>query len=467
VGFAFLQAAFCLPALYFVSPSGSDSYPGSTNQPWRTLQHAADQVQAGDIVLIRSGTYDGFRSKSSGMAGLFIQFRAEDGANVVVNEEGPDNWHGSIINIENHDWWLIVGLEVTGATGAAGIDVREASFVVIRDCYCHHNQKWGIFTGFVEQFTAEYNECSYSVEEHGIYHSNSGDGAVIRHNYCHHNYGCGIQINADPSMGGDGICSDARVEYNIVYANGAGGGAGINLASVQTSRVANNLVYGNLAGGIAMWDDGPGTQWGSKNNWIVHNTVHMPSASRWALNMINGSTGNQVYNNILIHNGSRGGLETDTSSASGLASDYNIMARVSLNDTTLTLAAWQTASGQDAHSSSRSAAETFVSPGSDYHLLETAWAVDHGLTLAEYTDDLDGQVRPLGRGSDIGCYELEPDELIGDINQDGVLDNDDYLLLARYLVGNRRSNYLTLDVADLNMDGIINVVDLAILKGLL
>jgi len=186
----------------------------------------------------------------------------------------------------------------------------------------------GIFTAFAEYFTAQYNECSYSSEEHGIYHSNSGDNAVLCYNTCHHNSGCGIQINADPSMGGDGISSNNKITHNILYENGTAGGAAINLASVRDSLIANNLMYNNSAGGIAAWDDGQGYQWGSKNNKYYNNTVHMPSNGRWAINLGNGSTGCLVKNNILIHESNfRGGLEIDGSSLEGFSSDYNIITR--------------------------------------------------------------------------------------------------------------------------------------------
>jgi len=310
---------------YYVSPTGNDTSPGSSSAPWTTLQHAAENISAGDTVMIRSGTYAGFRAQSSGSAGLTITFKSETGASVVVNALGPNAWHGSLINIEGYDWWIIDGLEVMGAPTNAGIDIRLAEHVTVRNCYCHHNQKWGIFTGFAEYFTAEYNECSYSVEEHGIYHSNSGDNAIIRYNTCHRNNACGIQINADSSMGGDGISSNCTVSHNVLYENGSAGGAAINLASVRDSLIANNLIYNNHAGGIAAWDDGQGEEWGSKNNKYYNNTIHMPSDGRWAINLKNGSTGSSVKNNTLMHeNSGRGGLEIDTSSLTGFSSDFNV-----------------------------------------------------------------------------------------------------------------------------------------------
>jgi len=412
-------------ATYYVSLSGNDSGSGSSSSPWRSLQYAADSVSAGDTIIIRNGTYGGFRAKSSGTSSQPITLKADTGASVIINTVSPNGKKGSIIEIEGYDWWVLDGLEVTEAPQNAGIDIRVADHVTIRNCYSHHNRKWGIFTAFAEYFTAEYNQCSYSTEEHGIYHSNSGDNAVVRYNTCHHNAGAGIQINADPSMGGDGISSNCTVTHNILYENGSLGGAAINLASVRESLFANNLIYNNHAGGIAAWDDAQGNQWGSKNNKYYNNTVHMPTNGRWAINLKNGSTGSRVFNNIFIHqNSAKGGLEIDSSSLPGFSSNYNILNRISVDETTMALSTWQSIYSQDAQSFSQAATQTFVSPETNYHLLSTALAIDRGTTLSEITDDLDDNARPQGDGYDLGAYEyvtamtlyVEPSGLCGGKN---------------------------------------------------
>jgi hypothetical protein len=411
-----------LAATYVVSLTGSDGGSGSSADPWRTLQHAADSVAAGDTVQIGSGTYAGFRAVSGGTEGQPITFMPEEGAAVLVNSVSTDGRKGSIIEIEGYDWWILAGLEVADAPANAGIDIRVADHVTIRNCHCHHNQKWGIFTAFAEHFTAEYNECNDQTEEHGIYHSNSGDNAIIRYNVCHHNTGCGIQINADPSMGGDGISSANVIFSNILYENGSAGGAAINLASVRDSLIANNLIYNNHAGGIAAWDDGQGNQWGSKNNLYYNNTVHMPSNGRWAVNLKNGSIDSRVYNNILIHeNLARGGIEIDTSSLSGFSSNHNILARISLDETTLSLSKWQSTYFQDVQSFDETAVQTFVSPGSDYHLLSSARAKDSGTTLPEVPTDLDGNSRPQGDAYDMGAYEVISNTVCSECSGDTVV----------------------------------------------
>ena len=43
---------------YYVATIGNDGNPGTADQPWRTIQHAADSVSAGDVVQVRGGIYN-------------------------------------------------------------------------------------------------------------------------------------------------------------------------------------------------------------------------------------------------------------------------------------------------------------------------------------------------------------------------------------------------------------------------
>ncbi len=452
-----LLLTVCPPAaVYHVTATGSDAADGSADHPWQTLQHAADTVDAGDTVIVGDGTYAGFRSTGGGTPDQPIVFRTAGGAVVVIDRAGPDNVHGSGIEIENHDWWTIEGFEVTGLS-LAGIDVRVAAHVTVRYCYAHHNGKWGIFTAYADYFTAEANECAWSAQEHGIYFSNSADYPVLVENICHHNNGSGIQLNADPLYPGDGITSQATVCRNILYENGAGGGAAINLASVRDSLIADNLLYANHAGGIAGWDDGDGTQWGTRDNDIINNTVHMPADGRWALSLKNGSTGNRLRNNILIHDGSRGGIEIDNYSLTGLDSDYNVLSKVSVDDTWLSLAAWQSGYGRDAATFDASAAATFVDPATDHTLLAGALARDSGVAEPTVAVDLEGALRPQGPAWDRGAYEYV---VPGDTDGDGDLDAVDVTRLAVWLTGVEVVPPFTLRAADTSGDGLITAADL-------
>ena len=143
--------------------------------------------------------------------------------NVQITADNPNTPDG--INVEKRAYVVIDGFIVNNRT-RAGIRVAVSPFVTVRNCHTGYNGRWGIFSGFADDFTIEDNEAHHSQTEHGIYVSNSGDRPVIRGNLVHDNHANGIHMNGDVSQGGDGIITDALVERNVIYGNGVGGGSG-------------------------------------------------------------------------------------------------------------------------------------------------------------------------------------------------------------------------------------------------
>jgi hypothetical protein len=278
---------------------------------------------------------------------------------------------------------------------------------VVRNNNCHDNSRWGIFTGYAQDFQVTGNVAARSAIEHGIYVSNSSDNPVVRGNVVHDNHASGIQINTDPALPGDGIVTNALVENNVVYSNGVAGGAAINLASVRSSLFRNNLLYNNHASGIAGWDDGDGSRWGTKSNRFLNNTIIQASDGRFAVSLQNGSTNNVFQNDVIFHTGTRGSYDTDKSSRTGLVSDYNVVTNVySLGGKFVNYTKWRSM-GFDAHSVVlTSMAGLFVNPSAgDYHLPNGSPAIDVGTTRADVPVDLDGVARPQRLRYDIGAYE--------------------------------------------------------------
>ncbi len=394
---------------YYVSESGSNSNNGLTPQSsFATLQFAADLVAAGDSVFVLGGNYDGFDIRTDGTQNSPIAFIAP-GNDVIIDQ--PNSITPDGINIENADWIVIDGFVVINQP-RAGIRIVLSDFVVIRNNHCTENYRWGIFTGFTDDILIENNSCSFSEDEHGIYVSNSSDRPIIRNNNLFNNYVCGIHMNGDISQGGDGIISDAVVEGNIIFNNGAGGGSAINMDGVQNSEIYNNLIYNNNATGIAMYMIDAAE--GAKNNKVYNNTIINPTVTRWNILMNNGSTGNTLYNNILInHHNFRGSISIDESSISGFQSDYNILENRLSNDdgnSNISLANWQ-GLGYDLHSMiAEPEVQIFVDHlNSNFHLLENAQAVNSGTNkvLPLVFEDLDNISRPQGNDFDIGCYEFQ------------------------------------------------------------
>ncbi|MFH1435689.1 MAG: right-handed parallel beta-helix repeat-containing protein [Pseudomonadota bacterium] len=91
---------------YYVAPDGNDDRPGTIEEPFRTIQHAADIMGPGDACLIREGTYyEVVRPANSGTADDPITFMAYEDEDVVVFggravtewvNEGGSHWRATV-----------------------------------------------------------------------------------------------------------------------------------------------------------------------------------------------------------------------------------------------------------------------------------------------------------------------------------------------------------------------------------
>jgi parallel beta-helix repeat protein len=419
---------------YVAATGGNNAGPGTDTAPWATLQYAANRVNPGDRIVAMPGNHVGFDLQRSGAAGNPIQFIAQPGARITQrNSRTPDG-----INLELASHIVIDGFEVFGMPRAGvrsvGLDDDMAEFVTVRNVFAHDNGVWGIFTGHVNDLVIENNRTTGSIDEHGIYVSNSGDRPVLRGNISWGNHGSGIHMNGDESQGGDGIISGALVSGNIIYDNAKPingntmvGGSGINMDGVQNSRIENNLVYANRASGISLYRiDGAE---GSSGNLVINNSVHQPANGRWALNISDGSTGNTVLNNILMSDHTyRGSIAATEDSLPGMVSNYNALAprfTTDTGDSTFGFAAWQDLLDDDAQSFSATAAALFVNPaGGDYRLKPGVAAIDVGSNLLAPSVDLVGKSRPQGLGIDLGAIEFAT-TAAADFNSSGAVDAAD------------------------------------------
>ena len=399
-----------LAETYYVSNHGNDSWSGtSPGSAFATLQHAADICAPGDSILAMDGNYAGFDLRSGGTENAPIVFTTT-GDDAWIDQENPVTSDG--INLEGADWVVIDGYSLYGLP-RNGIRVVLAEHVTVRNCFCDNCHERGIFTGFADWVTIEYNECQESIDEHGIYHSNSGDHPVIRYNVCHHNNGCGIHINGDESSGGDGTISDAEVYGNIIYENGDAGGSGINCDGVVESRIYNNLLYMNHASGISLFRIDGAT--GSHHVEVYNNVIVQPDDGRWGINIKDGSTHATLFNNIVLSTQVyRGSISIESSSLEGFQSDHNLVEdRMSTDggNTVITLDEWQTLGYGESSEVCTSWSATFADwMNHDYHHAQGSQAVDSGTDEVEavVTDDIQGVPRPQGSGFDMGCYEMYP-----------------------------------------------------------
>src|SRR6478736_2247007 len=184
-----LESRLLLTTYYVNAGSGADANPGTADAAaFKTLQKAANTVVAGDVVVVRPGTYAGFRRMNApgGTAAAPIRFSADPG--VVVNAFGPSETN-ALINIEN--------------TNAA-----DDSYV-IRGNTCYGNNWDGIHTN-VSDGVNQVN--SNGLIEANVVHDNMLAGmdltgisnAVIRNNLAYGNGRHAVVLqnsNANPTVG--------------------------------------------------------------------------------------------------------------------------------------------------------------------------------------------------------------------------------------------------------------------------
>jgi hypothetical protein len=87
------------PTAYYVSPSGSDSSPGTLSQPFATVQHGVDQLLAGDSLILRAGNYhESVTVTRSGTASAPITIAAYPGETAALVGAQPVSGPWAVYN---------------------------------------------------------------------------------------------------------------------------------------------------------------------------------------------------------------------------------------------------------------------------------------------------------------------------------------------------------------------------------
>jgi hypothetical protein len=271
----------------YVSPSGSDSNPGTRDEPFRTLTRAAQAVTPGTTVHVAPGTYfGGVRTNTHGTAEARIVFEstARGGARLVppLDSRQPAAWDNRANYLD------IIGFEIDGSQYQSGMKWLSGIYNGGSHNGIHHNHIHHIgndvpcearggagigidsyYKGIDAEVVGNHvhdigpPECRYM---HGIYVSTT---ATVRNNIVYRAAGAGIHLWHDASHvtirgntvvgcgtgivvgGGDFYHSKGPNDHthllnNIVYDNGHGileqGATGANIS------YRNNLVFQNPAG---------------------------------------------------------------------------------------------------------------------------------------------------------------------------------------------------------------------------
>ena len=412
---------------YYVAPGGNDSGPGTMDQPWGSIQKAANTLQAGDTVLIRGGTYhipnSGPRISpaNSGASGAYITFQTYPGESVTIQGNyptvGDSVWYG--FDIRGKSYIRIEGLTIRGFH--AGVGVRAPSHhITVSNCILEYNSESGFSStdkvsgtkdagdylsieGNIIRWNGYYADgtpatrvyegwgSGISINAHNNpykFDNNPGFHTVIRGNYIYHNYdGTGGDLDNDPDhTDGNGIIIDRGgdlppmlIENNIVFDNG---GRGIHPFGSQNVWIVGNTLYNNG------WD----TEFLSPNTLCEIGGY----AANSALSNIH------ILNNIVNARGNNQITYFPDIQPGILTMENNLWFGNPYRET-------YSPYGENYVRSDPQFVNASLDPiSADFHLVGYSPAIDRGtddLESGSGVTDFDGRPRPQAQGYDIGAYE--------------------------------------------------------------
>ncbi len=308
-------------ATHFVAVNGNDNGPGTADRPWATVNHAAEQAEAGDTVIIRGGHYvlpAQVRLRNSGRSYAWITFVGYPGEEPILDAEllprsslvqgGLDN---GAFQIEGVSYVRVTNLTVINSHDA-GFTIRDSSNIDLinnstRGTFSSgiavwdtdHNSKrtahirilgntitkattWdlappdvsrrgeqpqeALSIGGAVNFEVAYNRV-YNSDKEGIDIKETSRRGKVHHNLIHNLGRQGVYVDA-----WFGNLSDVEIFSNVIHdCRGAGIALSVeNGQSVENVNIHNNLVFNNDGSGLLF------SRWGIDNprrNIQIHNNV--------------------------------------------------------------------------------------------------------------------------------------------------------------------------------------------------
>ncbi|WP_051709699.1 DUF1565 domain-containing protein [Andreprevotia chitinilytica] len=235
-------AAVPTGAVYYVATTGNDTDTGAADHPWKTIQHAANVVQAGDTVYVHAGVYnETVTVPTSGSASAgYITFRNVPGEAVVLDGSGLAVSGGvqGLFSLVSRSYVRVIGFELRNYS-ASGSDIPVGIFVSgagnhieLRNNHVHH----------IATTTTPGN--AYGIVIYGNQAPAGLTNVVIDGNEVDH-----LTTGSSESLALDGNVQYWQVTNNVVHDNNNIGidAAGYFGTSPQTAydQARNGLIAGN------------------------------------------------------------------------------------------------------------------------------------------------------------------------------------------------------------------------------
>jgi len=415
---------------FYVALDGDDASPGTINQPWRTIQRAADTLEPGDMVYIRGGVYEEYVELSQGGSyGNYITYAAYPGETPILDGENVDWKYG--FNLGHEYYIKIDGLVIRNWEGFGIVSWTQSDHIVIKNVEIYntgsairlfdHHDDWIVENAYLHHNSLIGFDCA----------PGPGTNIVLRNVQSMYN-GVGGDTAADGfafESGNSVLVEDCEASYN--------GGDGFDFKSDGTQLVCV-VAHDNGRNNIKLW---------GKNSRLINalsydsgltNLVLAEGGSYHVINCLVASQSSYgylatlggydtltptpvvLYNNIFYNdNPVMGGTTVYFPAGAILTADNNIYWNPFRTDAVICAefaggcfssddikdGTWYASSGSDANSAYGN--PLFVdAKGKDFHLTAESPAVDAGNPVVAPNSDLEGISRPQKGGVDIGPYEL-------------------------------------------------------------
>lgn len=423
--------------LYYVSPTGSDSNPGTQSSPFKTIQKGIDSMVGGDTVYIRGGTYNqtaNFVYKTSN--GQYMTLANYSGETVILDGSGisRDGYNQpGLVQINHTNYVRITGLHIQNVN-MAGIYAAYSDRVWIDHNYTYDTVSTGIGVWTSTHVLVSANDIALAENAHAGY-PQSGEnflklygvrGFEVKNNFIHK------ASNVVDGTGGEGLnieaSRDGTVHHNTVRMDERSDGQGPNKFAYAVDAwdgfdnsgtpivtgnidVYDNIAYNSRYGFIVTSEEG-GTVDGVRffNN-IAYNIGTLDNCynggaayavKAWG-GTVDGPKKNIQFTNNTAFN-SCFGFQND----SPQTGNANILVRNNIfyTNQTAAISLLSGTEGQFTLDHNFVNDPKFVNLSAhDFHLQPGSPAIDTGSADGAPIVDYGGASRPQGNGFDIGAYE--------------------------------------------------------------
>ena len=282
---------------YYVAPHGSDSNPGTREQPWASPGYGSRQLRPGDTLIILGGRYvlseydADILTPPSGTPKAWITIQGEPGNRPIL--AGRDDLL-TAINLSGVQYVRIANLEITHddqAQGQAawfrdGVEIlgAPAAHIILLDLYIHHVDEFGMNLQDVEDLQILNTRIEYAgfgalggpAGEHGGWRDVVIRGASLSWSGHYYQGGNGSNrpydrpdgFGIEPSQGPI-LIEDTVVAHNY--------GDGLDSKAANTT-VRNTIVANNSCDGVKLW----GADSRIENSLIYGRGDGDPEPSPWA-----------------------------------------------------------------------------------------------------------------------------------------------------------------------------------------